>query len=152
MHNITTSAHGLSVEIPPNGKVTRECFVDDDVECSASPPITSIELVDQPAGMPATINGGTITCHEVGRHLFTATFSDGKSMHLHIMSMSRACLDRVPAFPSHIVLNPSANPKPVGRTLTERILTLRSLANHAPNFDGTPASFDKIGSLANYGA
>jgi hypothetical protein len=152
MHSITTSAHTLSVDIPPNGKTVREVFVDEDLEISASPAITAITLVDQPGGTPATINGGTICCHEIGKHLFTVTFSDGKAMHLHVMSMDRACLDRVPQFPSHIIINPTANPKPVGRTLTERILTLRSLCNHAPGFDGTPASFDKIGSLANYGA
>jgi hypothetical protein len=150
MHNITTSAHTLTAEIPPNGKTVREVFVDEDLECSASPAITAITLVDQPGGTPATINGGTICCHEVGKHLFTATFSDGKSMHLHVLSMERACLDRVPALPPHIIVNPKADPKPAGRSLTERILTLRSLANHEPAFNGTADSVLKV-RLANHG-
>jgi hypothetical protein len=145
MHNITTSAHGLSVEMRPDGKHTREVFVDDVLECSASPLITSIMLIDQPGGASASIDGTTITCHEVGRHLFKVTFSDGKSAHLHVVACEVACLARVPDQQQDRHLPP--------RSLAEKSLILRSLANHAPNFDGSAASisFDRVGSLAQYG-
>jgi hypothetical protein len=152
MHPIHTNAHSLAVDMRPDGKHTREVFVDEDIECSASPMLTSIELLDQPGGTPATINGTTIVCHEVGRHLFKATFSDGKSAHLHIVACERACLDRIPGLNRGRIVNPSANPKPPERTFAEQCLILRSLC-HAPGFDGSAASiaFDKVGSLANHG-
>ena len=145
MHLVSTSAHGLSVDIRPTGQQTREVFVDDDLVCSASPAIVSISVVDQPAGTPATISGSTITVREVGRHLFKVDFSDGKSSHLHVMSMDLACLDRIP--------NEQQDRHLAARNRTEKCLILRSLATHAPGFDGhaSSISFDRVGSLAQYG-
>jgi len=152
MYHITTNAHGLSTEQRPDGKHVREVFVDDDLTCSASPPIVSIVLLDQPGGMPATISGGTITLHEVGKHLFRVEFLDGKSAHLHVLACERACLDRIPGLNHGLIVNPSADPKPPERTFAEQCMILRSLANNSDRFDGTAASFDRLGNLAQYGA
>ncbi|HTA92984.1 MAG TPA: hypothetical protein VK745_25575 [Polyangiaceae bacterium] len=152
MHSITTSAHSMTVEIPPSGKVTREVFAGSELEISASPNISLVTLLDAPGGIVPTIDGTTITFpeDEPGRFLLRVDFADGKSAHLHVMSMERACLERVPVFPPHIIVNPQADPKPVGRTLTERILTLRSLSNHEQAFNGTADSILKL-RLANHG-
>ena len=150
MHNITTHAHEMPIEIRPDGgKHVREVFAGDDLECSASPPITSITMLDQPAGEPAMmINGGTIAFPEElpGRFLFRVEFSDGKSAHLRVVACERACLARIPDEQQDRHLPP--------RSLADKALILRALANHAPNFDGTAASmsFDSIGGLAQYGA
>jgi hypothetical protein len=154
MHIITTTAHDTTVEQRPDGRQVREVWIEEDLVCSASPPIVAITIIDQPAGTPATISGTTITCMEVGRHLFRVDFHGGASAHLHVMSMERACLARLPSLNHGKIVNPSAEAKPPERSLTETVLILRAMANHAPGFDGSAASmsFDRVGGLAQYGA
>jgi hypothetical protein len=145
-HNITTIAHGQTLEIRPDGKHAREVIIEDELELRAFPMITSVVLLEQPGGTPATIEGTKIRFFETGRHLFKVTFSDGKSAHLRVCACTLACLDRIPNEGHDRHLPP--------RTFADKTSVLRSLVNEAPNFCGTPESmsFDSIGSLAQFGA
>ena len=150
MYHITTHAHGLRTEQRPDGRHTRECFVDDDVVCSALPPIFRITQIDQPGGKPATINGGTLVLHEIGKHLFRVEFSDGASAHLHLMACDRACLARIPSLNHGRTVNPSADPQPPERSFAEQCHILRALSQHEPLFLGTAESMASI-RLQSYG-
>lgn len=103
----------------------------------------SVEIVDQPGGAASTIEGSTVTPHEVGRHRLRATASDGSQTDLRFCVCEPECFARIEsaagAYPRH-----GAGP------LDHRAI-LRSLSTHAPWFTGRASQL--IGrSLGSFGA
>lgn len=152
MHIIHTVSNGLALDVRQDGRHVREVLVDESLEISASPAITAVTLVDQPGGEPVAISGGTIGPFlQPGAFVFHVDFQDGKAASLRVMACERACLDRIQD-PGHV--HPSTALRQVEpRPLAGKLLILRALANSAPGFTGAgeSISFDRVGSLAQYG-
>lgn len=115
-------------------------FADESLTFAAAD-LGAVEVIDQPGGQAADVDGARVTLHETGWHALRLHAGDsGASSDATVLVCEAACLSLLPE-----------RQRDGGQPEINKRVMLTTLARHAPWFDGTAQSL--VGqSLAPYGA